>query len=1290
MKTDRRKRIIIGLAMLALMCVAFAPAAADAADRDVEWGGYQNSAENNGVVDDIALPVDPNETSLRWGAQLVSGYTVSFTPPLIIDGDLFVASNKHVYRIDKATGEIKKQSEELKLNVGYAMNPITYDGEKDQLYIPILNGRVQCLDAESLQSKWISKEYRYNQTLSPIACRGGMVYTGIWETETDDGVFFCLNADTGEEIWSYTPSTDGAASGDFPHGFYWAGAYVNENYVIVGSDDGADNGFAESGTDAYPENAVVYSFDRRTGAVVDRIENIKGDVRCSVVYHEGFVYFVSKGGRLYKAPLGSDGKFGQASFVQLKDRYGADSMMTASPVVHGGRIYVGAAGSKGQFSADGGHFFAVIRDDGTLTDDSLIYTVPVSGYPQAAPLLSTATENSDGKVRLYFTFNAFPGGIYCLEDSPAATASDHESAHLLYRPEKAMQQYCISPLCCDRDGTFYFNNDSGYLMAVEENKAWLAGGREVTWEAPFETGQLSYTLRAPGGTETVQVTPRIPDGSEMTVNVNGQPCPTAGIPVDLTDGAADISVAVSKTVGDRTWNRTYVLHVSSASDNANLAGLAITDTNTKPRIVDTEDKKACNSGVGYDPEFSAGVMDYVSRTYGKNKTFLNLWVEASDSDASIRVVPVNNVGNSAPNKYLNEDGTIKTGSNGRYPVYWVKGRNSAEVDVEVTSPSGKEKKTYHVTFVRGENYLDIGEAPLTLTPSSATLYTKGRDRSVSVSVGFDGADVTGDCTFTSTDPGVAAVDSSGRITAVSRGEAEVWVNYEAKNRRGRVHVDVKPPTLDPPEANIRPGSYTQPLQIELSSSCADVEIRYVTGGAEDNPDPPTTTTGEVYRGPISLGTPGETVTLKIKAIACGSGYAKSYPEEFVYTVDLRNDVPPAANAVSLDPGSIFLTEETLAGFGALPNGIGVDALKEMVDRVETARVILTPGSAGANIDSSDPDRPVTDIPVVWEDSDRFAYDPADAHEQSFFVQGRLRLPEGIADGGSTLRVCLPVTVKAGTVAPPEFDPAPGTYRSDRQVSLSSQTPGAAIYYTVSGQSGTKVYGEPIPLTVALGKKASWNIKAYAAKDGIRSETVSVNYTVDRTAEKPTVKPTAPAPKPALPAAVSRPEVSVNASAKKISASWPTAKGAASYLVSWRKAGGKWTSRKVSGRSFTITGLVKGGCYEVKVAGVNAAGTGASSPSRFCLMEKTTLKLTAGKKSFKAKVKKVKKAGGYQIRYSLKKSMAAAKTKNTKKTTLKINRLKGKKVYYVEAAPFKKAAGKMYVGQTVKKKVKTKK
>ena len=691
------------------------------ASATVEWYRFQNSDENNGVTP-VEMAGSYDEAALKWGRQMVEGYTTSFTPPLIIDGYLYTASNKKIYKIDKETGDTVKTSAEMLVNVSYAMHPMTYSEENGCLYVPLLNGRVQCVDAATLDLKWISKTYTGTQALSPIAYKDGKVYTGIWSSEITDGVYFALDAETGETVWEFRPSEleevttaedlgefekpvgqskpdnfytytalitvkpkegfkfaqdafgkywlcdsngskyvpegmvgsnlvqstvngssatfeynrDGSVTirakfdcyqseftqsgspdqvssvmitgldtpvvgqaldteaetesnvtiesiewkkGDIPHGFYWAGAYVNDDYLVFGSDDAQNNTFGEAGSISFTGTSTLYSLDRRTGELVDKIDGCVGDIRSTIVHHDGYIYFTSKGGGLYKVKLKSDGKFDHSTL----SAFYMDGLMTASPVVHGGRIYVGVSGTGGQFNADGGHLFAVLRDSEMLTgtydsnhpyeyNGSLIYTTQIAGYPQASPLLSTGA--SDGKVRLYFTFNAFPGGIYYLEDRPDSTGDDHEDAHLLFKPEQAMRQYCISPLCVDSNGTIYIKNDSGYLMAICVNKAYLpsldpdndifgikvtAGDKELEWDEPFTSGTLNYKLRAPNGCESCDIKLDVPDG--MTASINGNEYTGGKVKIPVSEEMSAVTVTVTKTVLGKLYKRTYILSI---------------------------------------------------------------------------------------------------------------------------------------------------------------------------------------------------------------------------------------------------------------------------------------------------------------------------------------------------------------------------------------------------------------------------------------------------------------------------------------------------------------------------------------------------------------------------------------------------------------------------------------------------------------------------------------------------------------------------------------------------------
>ena len=150
-----------------------------------------------------------------------------------------------------------------------------------------------------------------------------------------------------------------------------------------------------------------------------------------------------------------------------------------------------------------------------------------------------------------------------------------------------------------------------------------------------------------------------------------------------------------------------------------------------------------------------------------------------------------------------------------------------------------------------------------------------------------------------------------------------------------------------------------------------------------------------------------------------------------------------------------------------------------------------------------------------------------------------------------------------------------------------------------------------------------------------------------------------------------------------------------------KMGGK-TLRE--GRDYAVSckAAKNVGSYKVTVTG-KGSYTGTKTAT-FKINPKATSvkKLKAAKRGFTVIWKKPSKAAlkqttGYQVRWSLKKSMKGAKTKTVKATTvagkkctLKISKLKGGKKYYVQVRTYKKASGKTYYSSWSKAKaVKTK-
>lgn len=776
-----KKRRITALVLVFMLCFGALPAGTFAAQSlgNIEWENFRNSQENNGVTD-RETPVSAEEATLKWAAPIAQGYSQSCTPPLILDGHAYTAQGRYVYKLDKETGEQKARSVKLAGQLGYALNPILY--AQGMLFVQINNGRIQALDANTLESLWISEEVG-GQTLSPITYKNGYLYTGTWNAEDRDGTYYCLsikdeNPNQPDEIktctWKFVPSE----KGETPRGFYWAGAYASDHYVAFGSDDGAAEG-------KEAKTASFYTVNPKTGEIIDKLAGLNGDVRTTAVYSGGYLYFATKGGSLYKVSVDEQGNLGTPSSIELK------GVMTASPVVYNGRIYIGVCGYGDPFSPDGGHKFAVINDDAELSSSSLAYEVSIKGHPQAAALLSTAEQARSGKVYLYFTYNAKPGGIYYLTDAPGQTAG---KAELLFTPPEEMQQNCISTLCCDKDGTLYYKNDSGYLMAVAKNRASIssmtvtADNGTVTWSQDFNPGCTEYHLITEAGTKEIKLTLTLPQGAQAAINGETYKGPFTCV-LDA-DGTKTASIRVTKTEGSKTYERTYTLNIRQKGGSAALTDLRVSASNA----FGTEE-------LSLDKAFSSQTADYRVYMEGRTGSFVNIWPLALEAKAKIQVYPVENVAE----KGVDADGTIgvtaTSGGRDRYAVYLKEGASTAKIRIKVTSEDGALSKEYTLTIDRGANTGQPGnptdpnnptepsqKPALTVSRNSVTLYTCSNYKKASLTAFINGKKAANPVWKVTKGSAVVSVSNTGVITAKKAGSAVVTVTAEGLSKTCKVTV----------------------------------------------------------------------------------------------------------------------------------------------------------------------------------------------------------------------------------------------------------------------------------------------------------------------------------------------------------------------------------------------------------------------------------------------------------------------------------------------------------------------
>ena len=528
--------------------------APDSTLKDIElptdWPLFRKNDENNGVVD-VRTPITAEDTVLVWANKLGEGYSGSAVgSPIIVGGYLYTYSGTTIMKVDKETGLILKTGTMVG-GSAFAINCATY--AEGMIFIGLANGRVQAFNAETLESLWVYRDALGGQPNCPIAYADGYIYTGFWNQGTKQANFACLSV-TDEDAtktneaklptWTYTHN-----------GFYWAGAYVNSDFVLVTTDDGAEGYVTGRGS--------ILSLNPKTGKLIDSLQATNvGDLRSSVCYDEETeaYYFTSKGGDLYQVKVNADGTFTKGSLRRLHLDNGADSasappMSTSTPVIANGRAYIGVSGTS-QFTAYSGHNITVVD----LSTFSIAYSVPTMGYPQTSGLLTTAYQNEDGYNYVYFFDNFTPGKLRVIRDMPGMTEVDPdyttmetyskdgeehtiETAYVLFTPDGAQAQYAICSPIVDEEGNIYFKNDSAQLMRLSSRITEL----EVTQQPDRTTYSKDDTFDATG----LKVTAHYANGA--TKDVSDYLKYTTD-PLRLDDTEITIGINLEQLVKDKLEN----------------------------------------------------------------------------------------------------------------------------------------------------------------------------------------------------------------------------------------------------------------------------------------------------------------------------------------------------------------------------------------------------------------------------------------------------------------------------------------------------------------------------------------------------------------------------------------------------------------------------------------------------------------------------------------------------------------------------------------------------------------
>lgn len=486
-----------------------APAATYGTGVTSDWPNFRGDNTNNGIVS-AKTPIQSQDAMLSWATKLGESYGSGATGcPILIteDGWDYVISyaGSSIVKLDALSGQVVAKGT-MKTNSSFAINSATYGG--GMIFVALSGGQVQAFDARTLTSLWIYKDALGGQPNCPIAYRDGYIYTGFWNGEEQDASFVCLTAtdevpgrDDETKLPVWTRSVKG--------GYYWAGACVRDDYLLVGTDDGGGGNTSPSGG--------LLCLDPRTGVELDSLHTLVGDVRSTVSYDTvtDRYYFTSKGGYFYSVKVQArDGGYRLTDLQSLKleNGSGGTAMSTSTPVVYNGRAYIGVSGT-GQFTQYSGHNITVID----LPTFAIAYRVETQGYPQTSGMLTTAYE--DGYAYVYFFDNYTPGKLRVVKDKPGVTepllitreklsGNIYKTAKVIFTPSGSQEQYAICSPICDSYGNIYFKNDSAYMMSLSntiERIELLQGPNKTAYQPGelFDPTGMIVRLHYSNGTSRV-------------------------------------------------------------------------------------------------------------------------------------------------------------------------------------------------------------------------------------------------------------------------------------------------------------------------------------------------------------------------------------------------------------------------------------------------------------------------------------------------------------------------------------------------------------------------------------------------------------------------------------------------------------------------------------------------------------------------------------------------------------------------------------------------------------------
>lgn len=441
-------------------------------DWDSDWSGYTSADK----VTDAPVPTEDAEAKWITALKDPNDYNTYVSDPLLVGDYVYIAAGSKLYKKNVETGETVEAGEAALAAAIDSSSRIVY--VNGLILVPLSSGRLQALTVDTLTTKWVTDALPdgtqgKQQSLSSVTVRDGYAYFGSADADWSNsygGYLLCVRLSDGKVMWNKANQNS--------VGYYWSGMAFAGGYGVIADDSG-----------------TVSVIDPATGDVVSTLK-VANRVRSTVLADGSTLYVVSNDGVLHKLSVASDGSLSELDKVS----FGFSS--TSTPVLANGKIVVGGAspdgftgGYQGKYEYHYGQI-AVI-DAATMKVENAVckadgnyirqYGYDAGGDVKSQPIVSV----QDGQTYVYFTSNNNPGGIYRYRVGD-------EEAELLYTPDTANQNYCMSSISVGSDGSLYYTNDSGKLFAIKGNGERLKR-YTVTFDANGKEVELPASQRVKQG-----------------------------------------------------------------------------------------------------------------------------------------------------------------------------------------------------------------------------------------------------------------------------------------------------------------------------------------------------------------------------------------------------------------------------------------------------------------------------------------------------------------------------------------------------------------------------------------------------------------------------------------------------------------------------------------------------------------------------------------------------------------------------------------------------------------------